>query len=82
MSVLPTSFSFQKKFKFAGKKYCEMAHDKTNKTICGPSEDSDQPRHLPNLIRVFAVRSKDSQGPKVSSCGQRRLLIRLGGCPG
>ena len=30
---------------------------------------------------VFAVRSMSSQGSKVSSCGQRRL-IRLGGCPG
>ena len=25
------------------------------------------------MIRVFAVRSTGSQGPKVSSCGQRRL---------
>ena len=38
-----------------------------------PSEDSDQPGHPPSLIRVFAVCSKDSQGPGVSSCGQRRL---------
>ena len=44
---------------------------------CAPSEDLDQP----GQIRVFAVRSMDSYGPKVSSCGQRRL-IRLGGCPG
>ena len=41
---------------------------------CAPSEDSDQPRLLPSLIRVFAVRSMGSLGPKVSSCGQRRLL--------
>ena len=27
----------------------------------------------PSLIRVFAVRSMGSQGPKLSSCGQRRL---------
>ena len=33
----------------------EPAHDKTNKMACGPSKDSDQPGHLPNLIRVFAV---------------------------
>ena len=30
--------------------------DKTNKIACAPSEDSDQPRHPPSLIRVFAVR--------------------------
>ena len=27
-------------------------HDKTNKMICAPSEDSDQPGHQPSLIRV------------------------------
>ena len=39
---------------------------------CAPSEDSDQPGHPPSLIRVF-VRLMGSQGPKLSSCGQRRL---------
>ena len=60
----------------------------TNKMICAPSEDSDQPGHLPSLIRVFAVRSMGSWGPtmgswgpNVSSCIQWRL-IRLGRCPG
>ena len=48
-------------------------HDKTNKLTCAPSEDSDQPGHPPSLVRVFAVRSIGSQGPKVSSCGQRRF---------
>ena len=33
----------------------EAARDKTNKMTCGPSKDSDQPGHLPSLIRVFAV---------------------------
>ena len=28
--------------------------------VCAPSEDSDQPGHSPNLIRVFAVRSMGS----------------------
>ena len=51
----------------------ELPHDKTNKVTCAPSEDSDQPGHLPSLIRVCAVRSVGSRGPKVSSCGQRRL---------
>ena len=40
---------------------------------CAPSEDSDQPGHPPSLMRVFAVRSIGSKGPKCSSCGQRRL---------
>ena len=42
---------------------------------------TDQPGHMPSLIRVFTVSSVGSKGPKVSSCGQWRL-IRLGGCPG
>ena len=56
--------------------YClqhELPHDNTNKMTCAPSEDSDQPGHLPSLIRVFAVRSMGSEGPKVSSGGQGRL---------
>ena len=32
-------------------------NDKTNTMTCAPSEDSDQPEHPPNLIRVFPVRS-------------------------
>ena len=47
--------------------------DKNNKMTFAPSEDSDQPGHPPNLIRVFAVRSTDSQGPNGPSCEQRRL---------
>ena len=35
----------------------ESHRDKTNKIICAPSEDSDQPEHLPSLIRVFAWRT-------------------------
>ena len=33
----------------------EPPHDKTNKMACVPSEHSDQPGHLPSLIRIFAV---------------------------
>ena len=51
----------------------EPHHVKTNKVTCAPSEDSDQLGHPPSLIRVFAVHSMGSYGPKVSSCGQRRL---------
>ena len=35
-------------------------HDKTNKMVCVPSEDSDQPGHPPSLIRYFAVHSMGS----------------------
>ena len=48
----------------------EPPHDKTNKMICVPSEDTDQPGHRHSLIRVFTVRSMGSEVPKVSSCGQ------------
>ena len=37
------------------------------------SEDSDQPGHLPSLIRLFTVHLMGSLGPKLSSCWQRRL---------
>ena len=37
------------------------------------SEDSDQPGHPHRLNWFFAVRSVDSWGPKLSSCGQQRL---------
>ena len=30
-------------------------HDKTNEMTYAPSKDTDQPRHLPSLIRVPAV---------------------------
>ena len=38
----------------------EPQHDKTNNVACALSEDSDQPGHLPSLIRVFGVRSMGS----------------------
>ena len=58
----------------------EPPYDKTNKTACAPSEDSDQPGHLPSMIRVPAVRMKKAH---VLSCllSTHRRLIRLGGCP-
>ena len=37
----------------------EPQHNKTNKMVCAPSEDSDQPGNPPSLIRVLA---KDSVG--------------------
>ena len=33
---------------------------KTNKMVCAPTEDSDQPGHPPSLIGVFAVHSMGS----------------------
>ena len=38
----------------------EPPNDKTNKSICAPSKDSDQTGHLPSLISVFTVCSVDS----------------------
>ena len=35
--------------------WLELEHDKTNKMICATGEDSDQPWHLPGLIKIFAV---------------------------
>ena len=46
-----------------------------------PSEDSNQPGHPPSLIRVFAVRMKKAWVLSYPLSAQRRLLIRLGGCP-
>ena len=40
---------------------------------CAPSKDSVQPGHPPSLIRVFGVHLMGSWGPKLPSCGQRRL---------
>ena len=61
--------------------YFEPHRDKTNKMACAPSEDSDQPGHLPSLIRVFAVCMKTAWVLGYPLSTQRRL-IRLGGCPG
>ena len=47
----------------------EPPHDKTNKMICAPSEDSDQP----SLIRVFVVRMKKAWVLSYILSRQRRL---------
>ena len=59
----------------------ELPHDKTSKMTYAPSEDSDQPRHPPSLIRVFAVRMKKAWVLIYPLSAQQRL-IKLGGCPG
>ena len=48
----------------------EPQRQKTYLWTCAPSEGSDQTAR----IRIFTVRVSDSQGYKVSSCGQRRLI--------
>ena len=51
----------------------EPQHDKTNKNDCTPSEDSDQPGHLPSLIRVFAVCMKKAWVLRYPLSAHRRL---------
>ena len=51
----------------------EPPRDKTNKMACALSEDSDQPGHLPSLIRVFAVRMKKAWVLSYLLSTQRRL---------
>ena len=58
----------------------EPRHDKTNKVSVCPAKTQISLGIRP-VWSVFAVRSMGSQGPKLSSCAQRRL-IRLGECPG
>ena len=54
--------------------------DLSHKITCAPNKDSDQHRHLPSLIRVFAVHMKEPWVLSYPVSTQRRL-IRLGGCP-
>ena len=51
----------------------EPSHDKTNKMAFTPSEDSDQPGHLPSLIRGFAVCMKEDWVLSYPLSAQRRL---------
>ena len=50
----------------------EPPRDKINK-VSVRIVKTDKLGHPPSLIRVFAVRLMGSYGPKLSSCGQRRL---------
>ena len=56
----------------------EPPHVKTNKIECAPSEDSDQPGHLPSLTRVFAVRMKKAWVLSYPMSAQRRPESSLG----
>ena len=53
----------------------------TYKMASAPSENSDQPRHPPSLIRVLAVRMKKALVLCYPLSAQQ-WLIRLGGWPG
>ena len=57
-------------------------HDKTSKVACAPSEDSDQPRHSPSLIRVFACAQSVAKDPSFfhadsEDSAQTRRMPRL-----
>ena len=51
----------------------ERPHDKTNKMAYAPSEDTDQPGHLPSLIKVLAVCMKKAWVLSYPLSAQRRL---------
>ena len=55
-----------------------MPHDKTNKMACAPSEDSDQPGHLPSLRCLH----EETLDPQLSIERTEKTQIRLSGCPG
>ena len=50
----------------------EPPHDKTNKMICAPSEDSDQTIRCPH---------EETLCPQLPIERTAKTLIRLGGCP-
>ena len=61
------------------------SHDQTNKMVCAPSEDSDQPGHPPSLIRVFTVYMKKCWVLSYQLSAQLRLWsdcvdLSLAGC--
>ena len=57
---------------YLNKKIC-AASRQNQQSECAPSEDSDQPRHPPSLIRVFAVRMKKAWVLSYLLSSQRRL---------
>ena len=51
-----------------------IAHDKTYSETCATSEDSDQPAHPRNLIRVFADRMYLLKTPGYQKRDKREAL--------
>ena len=70
--ILFSNFGQGKDFRLTNQKLLEPEHDKTNKMVCAPSKDADQPGHPPSLIRVQI--SKDSD-QAVSLLGARVIFI-------
>ena len=67
-------------------KSCTCCWNRRNNILCAlklnRSRNSDKTNEIssvPCLIRIFAVHSVGSSGPKCCLCGQRKSLIRLGG---
>ena len=64
-----------------GKFTFDPQHDKTNKMICAPSDDSDQPGHPPSMISLHCALNG-----KLRTHGffmrTAKIMIRLGRCPG
>ena len=79
--IMVISFDKETLWKQGNHTRYEPPHDKTNKMVCAPREDSYQPGHLPSLIRVLAVCMKKPWVLSYPLSAQRRLII-LGRCPG
>ena len=54
----PTEFYYFESESRNATKWAALWQNQQNEYV--PSEDSDQPGHLPSLIRIFAVRSMGS----------------------
>ena len=56
-------------------------HDKSNKMICAPSEDSDHPGHPPSLNCLRCL-NEETLGPQLPMERAMKTLIRLSECLG
>ena len=59
----------------------EPVHHKTNKLVCVPSQDSDQPDHPPSLISLPTVSLKEAWALNYL-LSTMKTIIRPGKCPG
>ena len=62
--------------------YYSRSMAKLNKITFAPSEDPDQPRHPPGLIRSLWCPQDETLRPQLPTESTAKTLIRLGGCPG